>query len=1585
VGSVENRVVQMTFDNSAFQKNIADTIKSLGKLDTALANTGSSSGLGDLAKATKGFNLNPLATSISGISTKFLALSTIGITALSNIVNKAVDAGLKLAKSLSLDQITSGFQEYETNMKSIQTILANTKADGTNLQQVNGALDELNSYADQTIYNFAEMARNIGTFTAAGVDLDTSVASIKGIANAAAISGSTSQQASTAMYQLSQAIASGSLKLMDWNSVVNAGMGGEVMQKALFDTGKAMGTLVDVPIDQSFDDWKDSGNSFRESLQEGWITTDVLTTTLKAFGNEISATELKALGFTDQMISEFAELGETGVEAATKVRTFTQLMDTAQEAVGSGWSQTFRIVLGDFEEATKLFTGISEAFGSFAENSAKNRNDLLQGWKDLGGRTKLIRGLKIAFENLGKIMEPIRKAFRSIFPPKTAEDLLGMTESFLRFAKALEPGKNTVKTLKIVFKGFFSALAIGWEIIKQGVKFIGNLIGLFTQAGGGAIGKLAREVGRFFIRLKKGLVDGEGIADFFDNMLEKAAELGPKIIELKDSIVDFFKNLDFSGVGNFFESLVESISDFEMPDFDLDIFGALSGRFEFLGEIALKFQEVFNTVTGFLGDIWDAVSEFFGNLGSNIADTMSPRDFDAATDVISVGLLGGIAVMIRKFMKDGLPIDFGGGILNSLTETFESLTGVLKAMTVDIKAGALLKIAGAIAILTASVLVLSLIDSAALAKALTAMAVGMAQLMGAFVLLNKIEFGPRDTIKMTAMAIALGILGGAMLLMAASARVLAKLNWDELARGLTGIAAILLMFVGVAKALEKNVASLTGVGTAMLVMAGGILLLSFAVQRMGDLSWTELGKGLLGMAVGLGLLVAAVKLMPENMHLQATGLIAMALALNLIAMAVERMGNMGIGQLAKGLGGMAVALGALVLAMTKVPQGKLFQSALGILAIGLALQLLTRSVLKMAELSWEELGKGVGGLIGVMLGLAVAMKALEGTEKASLGLLLLVYGLGKLSQVITTFAAIPIGTLVKGVLSMVAALATLAITAYLIGPAIPFMIGLGVALLAIGAGFALFGLGAAAVANALLILVKVGKEGSKALVVALEAIGAALPALVKGFAKGLVELVKVFADAAPELVGAAVAELLITLIDAVLKIVNEKAPDIIEAGINLLLALLQGIKDNIGEITTTVLEIIVAFIGALADNIADIVTAGVEFIIAFISGIIDNFAKIGEAVVELVAAFISAVTGLVDTIIEAGVDLLVDFLSGIIDNLVKVTEAVGELIAEFISAVGGLATDIADAGAEALADFLDGIADNIETVATAAGNVITTFITEVVGLQEDIVAAGLGALTDFLNGIANNLEDVIEAAGSVIVKFIAGIAQQGERIAQAGVDALVKFLNAIVNATSEMLQAAADFVIAFMGAIESAVDNNSYAIGQAAGSLAGAIASAVPKALAGFVDGIAGEFVSAVRSKIDDLLSNIPGYGIVKGGIGLITGQSLDTSSAEGVGRSLSAEMESTGGPTITPVVNLSEYSRGLSQMQSMTEDAVNKATAVYADISGAEGDTSAAAAAGQIVFNQTNNSPEALSTADIYRQTRNQVAMAKEELKIAS
>lgn len=368
--TVDQRVVEMRFDNKDFEANVKTSMSTLEKLKKALKLDGVAKGLDEVSSASKKVNFSGLTNGIETVNARFSAMQVVGMTALSNITTAAMQAGKNLVNSFTFKPITDGFHEYELQMNSVQTILANTASKGTTIDDVTKALDELNTYADQTIYNFSEMTKNIGTFTAAGVDLDKATAAIKGIANLGAMSGSTATQVSTAMYQLSQALAAGKVSLMDWNSVVNAGMGGEQFQNALKRTAEHFGTDVDAMIAKY--------GSFRDSLTKGqWLTADVLTETLNQIGGAYDENALKAQGWSDAEIAAILQMSKTATDAATKVKTFTQLMDTLAEAAGSGWAKTWQIMFGDFEEAKSFFTDLSNYLGNIINAVSNARNDLL--------------------------------------------------------------------------------------------------------------------------------------------------------------------------------------------------------------------------------------------------------------------------------------------------------------------------------------------------------------------------------------------------------------------------------------------------------------------------------------------------------------------------------------------------------------------------------------------------------------------------------------------------------------------------------------------------------------------------------------------------------------------------------------------------------------------------------------------------------------------------------------------------------------------------------------------------------------------------------------------------------------------------------------------------------------------------------------------------------------------------------------------------------------------------------------------------------------------------------------------------------
>lgn len=443
---IDERVVEMRFENGQFESNVKQSMSTIERLKSALKFNDQSKGLENVAAATKKVDMNQLAGSVDKVKVSFSALQVVAATALSRITNSALTAGKNIVSALTLDPVISGFQEYETKMNAVQTIMANVSSKGKTIADVNAVLDELNHYADKTIYNFTEMTRNIGTFTAAGVDLNTAATAIQGISNLAATAGSNSTQASTAMYQLSQALAAGTVKLQDWNSVVNAGMGGEIFQEGLKQTAREMGIQVDAMIKKS--------GSFRESLKEGWISADVLNTTLKKFtveGAEQYCKQMEASGkYTKEMSAKVIEQARTMEDAATKIKTFTQLWDTLKESAQSGWTESWEIIIGDFEQAKESLSKLGEMLTGFVQKAADRRNAILRdamgggedAWKQIGS---IVEDAGIKMDDFQKKMIEVGKQ-HGVVTDQMIKDAGGFTESLKSGWASADIVKETINS-----------------------------------------------------------------------------------------------------------------------------------------------------------------------------------------------------------------------------------------------------------------------------------------------------------------------------------------------------------------------------------------------------------------------------------------------------------------------------------------------------------------------------------------------------------------------------------------------------------------------------------------------------------------------------------------------------------------------------------------------------------------------------------------------------------------------------------------------------------------------------------------------------------------------------------------------------------------------------------------------------------------------------------------------------------------------------------------------------------------------------------------------------------------------------------
>mgnify|MGYP003599216629 CR=1 FL=1 len=1351
-GSIDERIVSMRFDNRQFETGVATTMTSRNNLKRGLDLSGSAKGLETISDTANRINFNGLSSGIEAVKVKFSALQVVAVTALTNIANSAIDVGKNLVSSLTIDPIKDGFNEYETQMNSIQTILANTSSKGTSLDEVKAALQELNTYSDKTIYNFTEMTRNIGTFTAAGVDLKTSTAAIKGIANLAAVSGSNSTQASTAMYQLSQALASGKVSLEDWNSVVNAGMGGAVFQNALKETAKVMGKNVD------------ESKSFRESISSkdgtGWLTSDVLLKTLEKFTGDMTESELAAQGYTEAQIADIMKMGQTANDAATKVKTFTQLMDTLKEAVGSGWAQTWQILFGDFDEAKVMFTDVSNTLGGMISASANARNEMLSGWKDLGGRTALIDAIKNAFDGVMGVVNAIGGAFRDIFPATTSAQLFALTEGLRNFTENLKLSDTTLANLRSTFKGLFAILDIGKTALMAIINAIGIMLGGVGNLSSTILGATG-SLGEWLTALDNSIKQ----SDVFNKVLTTIA------YGIKNSLttISYVLNAVIKGIQTVTSYLSEKIV---LPGFeDVQTFlGLLGERFASLGDesnamastvgsafasirdsiTASKIGAVFGSVYDTMKTVANGIGTLIGKIADSIGNTLKNANFSGIFDAIAGVSIGAIGLSIAKFIRSmSEPLEGLSGIMEGVTGTLDAVKGSLESYQQNLKAGTLIKIAMAVGILAASILTISLIDSGKLISSLTAIGTLFAQLLVAMKLYSLIGDMKSSAIKSGIVMISMST---SILILANAMKKLSELDWEGIMKGIIGVSSLSKIIVRTAKSLSEGSGAMIKGSAGMVVYAAAIKILASACSDLAKLDWGGLAKGLVGVGVlmteislflnntkfstksiitatGVVILAGAMKILAsacadfggqdwgalvkgfesigillaeitvfstlttnaKNMISTGVALVAIGASMKILASALKDFGSMDWGNIVKGLKAMGIVLAELALAVNMLPSN-LPVTATGLVIVGAALKIVASALNDMGGMSWDEIVKGLTALGGSLTILSVALNAMTGTLAGSAALLVAAGALAILAPALSLLGAMTWESIIKGLVDLAATIAIFGVSAAVLTPILPSMLGLsaalallGISMLGIGAGLALVGVGLAGVATGFTLLAGTTAAGATAIVASLgiiiTGVAALIPAIMEKIGEGIVAFIQVFTDSIPQIV-----ECITTIITAIVDCIVTNIPTIVNGVLQTLSSILDAIVQWIPTIGQQVADIISGLLTIIANNIEKFVEQGLAIVVGFINGIADGLPQVIDAAFNLIITFINGLADGIRNNASAIGDACVNLVDAIVEGVGeledKFIEAGEHAVEGFIIGLGRLPGKLLDAGAD---------------------------------------------------------------------------------------------------------------------------------------------------------------------------------------------------------------------------------------------------------------------------------------------------------------
>ena len=1462
--TIDERVVEMRFDNKQFESGVQTSLSTLEKLKKGLDLDGAAKGFDQLSTAAKRCDMSAIGRSVETVQAKFSAFEVVAMTALSNITNSAVNAGKRLLSSLTIEPVSTGFNEYELKMGSIQTIMAST---GESLDKVNQKLDELNRYSDRTIYSFSDMTTNIGKFTNAGVKLDDAVAAIQGVSNVAAVSGANANEASRAMYNFAQALSAGYVKLIDWKSIENANMATVEFKQSLLDTALAMGTVVKVGDEYQttttdakgkVSDLFTATSAFNDSLSAQWMTTDVLVQTLSNYATDVrdmTAAEKKAyeeklrgIGYTEEQIKAIEELGQKAFDSAQDVKTFTQLMDTLKEAAGSGWSQTFEILFGDLEEAKVLWTAVSTTIGGFIDQSSKARNDMLQGWKDLGGRQALIDSVRNAFDGLMSVVKPVGEAFRDIFPATTSERLVNLTKGLKEFTSHLKLSDKDSQNLKNTFKGLFAVL----DLVKQGIGALVKAVFPMTKGFGGLGSGILSVTGKI----------GEWLAAL-DQAAKKSDVFNQAIQKFHDKVSPILKSVKehVDGAVTAIRKFAET--HFNVPDTSglMSVADKLKARiepFKKIGEVAKaameKLVDAFKASAPVLANLGGIIVDALGKVCDGIMKALRGEGFDSLIDLLNGGIVTGLGVGIMKFIKNLTGLEstaddaIGGfaGIIEGFKDTINGAKETLADFQASLKADILMKIAGSIAVLAGSLLVLSLIDSDKLGGALASISILFGELAGSMALFDKTLSGQKGLNKF---GMAMIEMSAAILVLASALKKISSIDSDKLAGALVGITVLIGEMVAASLALSKWGGKIKTSAASMILFAEAINILAKAVGKLGALDTDKLTKGLIGVGalmaelaafmvaakfgnfkatqglaiielsaallileqsvsgfgsmnievikqglIGVGAILAEVAVFSviagkaKHILSSATALTVIGAAMLIFSKAIKDIGSLSIETIGKGLIGIGGALAAVAVAVNLMPKN-MVGIGLGLVEVAAALKIIGGVIQDTGGMKWEEIGKGMVVLAGSMTILAVALNAMKGTLGGASAMLVMSAALAVFTPVLKALGSMSLAEIGKALLTLAGAFTVLGIAGAVLGPMVPAILGLSGALALLGVAVAACGVGILALSAGLASLAVSGVAGVTALVAALDIL--------------IVGVLGIIANSATAIAGAVKAIVL-----AVVDVIVECAPPIAEGALTVIEEVLKSLAEHGPEIVTYLMDFLIGVINAIAARLPELIKAAVNLIGAFFQGVVDALKGIdtntllegivGIGLLSAIMLALSAVAGLIP-----GAMAGVLGMGAVIAEMSLVLAAVGAFaqlpgLKWLIGEGGELLQGVGTAIGKFVGGIVGGLLGGISAQFPQIGQDLTDFMSNAQGFIDGAkkidpaMLEGVNALakTILLLTAANILDGLTKwfTGGTSLVKF-------GEELAEFG-PYFKKYSDEIAGINPEVISASSNAALA---------------------------------------------------------------------------------------------------------------------------------------------------------------------------------------------
>ena len=1591
--TIDSKVVEMRFDNQQFESGINQSMSSIDKLKSALSFGGVKTGIGT-------------------ITTSINSFGVIAKRVLENVADSAFSTGTRLVKSLSLDQITEGWRKYEDITKATQTIMAATKTnwiqntdefkkyaeavDKFNKQQaaelkkksknrkketaeqqaelkkqkenlisltkdqkaqmefVNKQLEKLNWYTDETSYNLVDMTSNIGKFTAAGIGLEDATNAMMGIASWAAISGANVQQASRAMYNLSQAMGMGELRLQDWMSIENANMATLEFKNTAIKTAYSLGVLKKdatgafYAIDQKGNKLIVTAENFRSTLSAKWFNKDVLTQTLKTYGDfandlykytqETGLTATQLLKYTEQvkkgmldvnnaskmgdiakewgldeeqlkalteglkeMSSAAKDLGFNAFKAGQEAKTFSEAIQYVKDAVSTGWMNTFKTIFGDYLNAKDLWTEVAEEFYDLFVLDVERQNDVLKKWAEMGGREQLLWGIKKLWRSIKAIFTTIKTTFKEIFPPQSGEFLYDLSKKFHtamnNMEKDTEPLCQRIRFILLpLFRGFKNILesvaTVGRAVKKafanifniSDVNILEDATSLFEKLT--KTFKITEERGKKIEKIFEGIF---AVADIVKMAIQELLKAFLGLDDSSSNVADGFLDVSAS-FGEWLKGVRDWIK--EHGTFKK----AAKWVADFVKELPGKIDKIWISLTGMDFKSWceklvkEDLPKIASWIGSNLPGIREDLEKTGkAVDTVS----GGIGKIISYGKDLGLVSGATGELNNSLQglaqylrEVGESAKKTLKPPQSAKEWGEFFKNIGTwIQVIFYLLVALKFWDKIqSYTKPLKQVKQGVVDVLEAWKLNMNLDAVMKviNALKaITAMIVVLSLLPKDKMLTAAGVLFvflaalgafflgISKIKADP--KQLSSISAlmqsisltimaILTSMIVISYLAEKNLKGVIAAGVTLAVMLG---VITFVVSRLAKIHIKD--EQLLGISASLILLSTAM------------------LGIGAAIMLATSHGDWA--SIAAAGGALAVVLLAMCAALRIMPKNNDIAAAAAALTIMAAALVLIGTALMIVSKIGDP-GKLVmaGAALAIMMSaiagaLFIMSKAGDGSSLiqasaalvvASVSIIALALALRVVSEVVES------GNAVGAVLILAGALTALVIAALLCSnPAVTAALyAIGVACALIGVGALAAGAGLVLFAGAVERLAKVGPDGVTLLVQAVKEfamimpeiavkVGESIIALLGTFIKSRDQVVEILAGLINILFDVLIQttpklfEYLGTLIQNICTLIIEKAPIIAQSIIVVTLEVLRLLRETVPVLTETLFAILVDTLRQIRDNIEEIVQLSVEIGILTITG------------------FIKGIKEQIPNLVETGWGFVLALINGIADGVDKHAKELRDAIIKLANAlINGFCTVL---GIKSPSKVFDGFGTNI----------VQGLINGIVGMAKKAWETVSGLAKGIVDKFKEGFSGITEKAGEIMGKVVDKIEGFKDKMKSIGSN--------IINA------------------LKKGMEDAKKKITDTAGAVAEAITGTIKKIFK--IKSPSRVFMDIGRFLDEGLAIGLEDYAYKATDATEDVANSI-TNTISSIAEALNSDMDAD--PTIKPVLDLSDISNGVNQMNEM-------------------------------------------------------------------